>query len=119
AIAAARQHDALTHLGQIGDDSFFVDIQNLGANGHAQDDVLAVSAGALAAHAAAPVLGKEMLLIAEVDQRVEAFNGHGHDIAAPAAVPAIGPAVFDEFLAAEGNAAVASGARADGDTAEI
>ena len=47
-----------------------------------------------------------MLLIAVIDERVEAVGGHHRDVAAAPAVPAVGPAELDELLAPEGDAAV-------------
>ena len=42
-----------------------------------------------------------MLLIAEIDQRVEVVDRLEHDIAAAAAIAAVRPAELDEFLAPE------------------
>jgi len=60
-----------------------------------------------------------MLLVAEVDQRVQRRHAFGPDVAAVAAVAAVGPAELDEFLAPETDAAAAAGARADGDPGKI
>ena len=46
-----------------------------------------------------------MLLVAIVDQRVEAVGAFDHDVAAAAAVAAVGAAELDEFLAPERDAA--------------
>ena len=62
-------------------------------------------AAALAALAGLAVAGEEMLLVAIVDQGVQPLDRLGPDIAAPAPVPAIGAAVFDELLAPERHAA--------------
>ncbi len=105
AVAAGQQDDALVRLGHVGEDGFLVVVEDFGADGHAQDDVLAVGAGALAAGAAAAVLGAEMLLVAVVDQRVEVFLRLKDDVAAPAAVAAVGTAELDEFLAAKAHRA--------------
>ena len=51
-----------------------------------------------------PVVGLEMLLEAEIDQRVEAVDGLDPDVAAAAAVAAVRAAELDEFLAPERNA---------------
>ena len=53
--------------------------------------------------------------MAEIDQGVEVLVGLHPDIAAIAAVAAVGAAERDELLAAEGDAAVAAVARGDGD----
>jgi hypothetical protein len=53
-----------------------------------------------------------MLLVAEIDQRIETAGALDHDVAAPTAVAAVGPAELDEFLAAERDAAGAAVARA-------
>ena len=58
-------------------------------------------AGAVLAHAVLAALGLEMLLVAEVDQGVEAVQRLDHDIAAAAAVAAVGAAELDELLAPE------------------
>ena len=76
-------------------------------------DVGAVRAGAVLAHAVAAGLGLEMLLVAVVDQRVEAVDAFDDDIAAAAAVAAVRAAEFDEFLAPERDAAGAAVAGAD------
>src|SRR5690606_1722712 len=46
----------------------------------------------------------EVLTVSVIDQRVQAIDGFGPDIAAPAAVAAIGAAELDEFLPPEGDA---------------
>src|SRR4029077_11261025 len=54
-----------------------------------------------------------MLLVAIVDQRVEAVDGGDDHVAAAAAIAAVRPAELDELLAPERHAAVAAVARAD------
>ena len=56
-----------------------------------------------------------MLGVAEVDQRVEAGDRLEDDVAALAAVAAVGAAIFDELLAPEADRAGAAGAGADED----
>ena len=68
---------------------------------HLQRDVVALAAGQVAAHAVHAGLGLEMLLVAIVDQRVEAVDAFGPDIAAAAAIAAVGAAELDELLAPE------------------
>src|SRR5216684_5853443 len=46
-----------------------------------------------------------MLSVAVVDQRVQIVGSEENDVAAPAALAAIGPAEFDEFLAAKAHRA--------------
>ncbi len=58
-------------------------------------------------------LGLEMLLVAIVDQRVEAVDGLHPDIAAAAAIAAVRSAELDEFLAPERHRAGAAVAGAD------
>src|SRR5690606_10655912 len=60
-------------------------------------------------------LGAELALVAEVDQGVEVLVGLQPDVAALAAVAAVGAAERDELLAAEAHATVAAVAGADGD----
>src|SRR5690606_27161043 len=102
-----------------GDHRLLVLLEDLGADRDTQHDILPAGAGALRAHAVPAGPGEEMLLEAEVDQRVQPIHRLGPDIAALAAVAAVRPAIFDEFLAAEGHAARAPAARADIDLGEI
>ena len=60
-----------------------------------------------------PRLRLEVLLVAVVDQRVEAGDRLDHDVAALAAVAAVRAAELDEFLAPERHAAVAARAGRD------
>ena len=53
AIAAARQHDALADLGEIGQQRLAVLLEDLGADRHLEHDVGAARAMAVLAHAAA------------------------------------------------------------------
>ena len=78
-----------------------------------QDEVFASPARALAALALPPVLGALLRLEAEMGQGVHAAGGLQNDTAAVAAVAARGPALGDELLAAERDAAVSALARAD------
>ena len=54
-----------------------------------------------------------MLLVAEVDQRVQPVDGLGHHIAATPAIAAVRTAVFDELFPPERDRSVAARARAD------
>ena len=74
---------------------------------------LAVGAVAVLAHAVGALLRLEVLLVAVVDQRVEAVDRLDDDVAAAAAIAAVGPAELDELLAPERHAAVAAVAGAD------
>ena len=85
-------------LGQIGDHRLLILLEDLGARRHAQHDIRAVLAGALPPHAGLAVLGEEMLLVAEIDQRVQPVHRLGPDIAAAAAIAAVGAAILDELL---------------------
>ena len=80
-------------------------VEDLGADRDLQDGVGAAPAGAVLAHAVHAGLGLEMLLVAEVDQRVEAAGAFDDDVAAAAAVAAVRAAELDEFLAPERDAA--------------
>ena len=101
AIAALGQQHALAGRRQVGDHGFLILFEDLGPDRHAQDDIVARGPGALRAHAMLAGPGKEMLLKAEIDQRVQPLDRLGPDIAATPAIAAIGAAIFDEFLAAE------------------
>jgi RsiW-degrading membrane proteinase PrsW (M82 family) len=92
---------ALAHFCQIGNDGFLILVQNFCAHRHAQRDRLAIFARAPAPHAALAGIGEEMLLIAEINQRVQPIHHFGPDIAAFATIAAIRAAIFDELLAPE------------------
>ena len=49
-----------------------------------------------------------MLLVAVIDQRIEVGDAFGPDVAALAAVTAIGPTELDELLAAEADSTMSS-----------
>ena len=84
AVAALRDDDALALFGQVGDHVSPSSSKTWVPAGTFSTDVGAASAGAVAAHAVHAGLGLEMLLIAEVDQRVEAATAHSTDDVAAA-----------------------------------
>jgi hypothetical protein len=81
-------------MGEIGDQGLLVVVQNLGADGNLEDQVGAARPGAVLAAAGTPPGGLEMLAVAKIDEGVEAIDAFGDDIAAAAAVAAVGTAVF-------------------------
>ena len=115
AVAAARDQQALAVLGQVADDLVGGDVDDLGADRHADGHVLAGLAVHLPAHAVLAALGAELALVAEVDQGVEVLVGLDPDAAAVAAVAAVRAAERDELLAPEADAAVAAAAGEHGD----
>ena len=115
AVAALGEQDALADLGHVGDQRLAVLVEDLRAGRHLEHHVRALGAGAVPAHAVPALLGLEMLLVAVVDQRVQALDALGPDVAAAAAVAAVRPAELDEFFAPERDAAGAAVAGADVD----
>src|ERR1700722_13296554 len=113
AIAAFGQHEFFAERGEIVDQRFAILVEYLSADRHFQRNRLAVGAMAVLAHAIGALLRLEMLLVAIVDQRVEAVDHFDHDIAAAAAIAAGGAAELDILLAAERHAAVTAVAGAD------
>src|SRR5437764_2254457 len=99
AVAAPRQHRALTDLEEIGEQRLAIIGIDLSAGRYLQHDVGTVPAVAVLAHAAAAALGLEMLLIAIVDQRVEPVDRQHDHVAALAAIAAAGAAALDDLLA--------------------
>ena len=112
-VAAARQLHALAQLGHVGQHGFFILIQNFSAHRHTQNDVIAIFARALFAHTGLTVLGEKVLLVAKINQRVQPVHSYRPNRAATAAITAIRPAKFDEFLFAERDTAAATGTGAD------
>ena len=108
--------EALALAGQVGEQgAVFVVGEDLGADRDLDDQVVAAGAGAVGARAALAARGAEMLGVAEVDQRIEAGHRFEDDVAALAAVAAVGAAEFDELLAPEADRARAARAGADED----
>ena len=115
AVAALGQHHPLAELGEVDQQGLVVLGEDLRAARQAQHDVLAGAAGALAAHAVMAGLGLEVLRIAVVDQRVEPVDAFEDDVAALAAVAAVGAAELDELLAPKARRSRAAVAGADVD----
>ncbi len=63
--------------------------------------------------------GTEVVLVSVIDERGELGVGHDHDVAAAAAVAAVGAALGHEGLAAETHAARAAVAALDVDVRKI
>src|SRR6202171_6043756 len=112
AIAAFRQHEFFAERGEVVDQGFAILVENLRADRHLEQDRLAIGAMAILAHAVGALLRLEVLLIAIVDQRVQAIDRLDDDVAAAAAIAAARSAEFDILLAAERHAAAAAGAGA-------
>ena len=100
-------------MGHVGEDGFAVLIQNLGADRHAQHDILAFVTVAIAPHAMQADFGLEMLFEAVINQRVEAIDALNDYIATFAAITTIGSAKGDILFAPEGNATRSTVAGAD------
>ena len=118
AAPAVRGHVALAGRGQVGEQGRVVrrvGVPQHGADGHAHHRVLAVGAGALVAAAGAAALGADLGLVLLVAQRRESGVGQEHDVAALAAVAAGRSAARHVLLPPPRHAAVAAGARSDGD----
>src|SRR5690606_5249811 len=90
-----------------------------GPDRHPQDDVIAGLAGALTARPRRAVIGKEMLLIAKINQRVQPIHRLDPDRTAVTPVTAIRPAEFDVFFLAETDTAAATGTGANINLCEI
>src|ERR1700712_5288814 len=108
AIATLEQAETLTDCRHVDDQRLAVFLINLGADRNFHNGIVAAPAGHHLAQAALAALRLHMLLEAIVDQGVEILHRHGHDIAAAPAVTTIGPAILDEFLMPERDAAVAA-----------
>ena len=107
------QHEFFAERGQVGEQGFVVLVEDLRADRNLEHDGLAIGAMAVLAHAVDAPLGLEVLLVAIVDQRVQPVDRLDHDIAAAAAIAAVGPAELNELFAAKRHAAVAAVAGAD------
>ena len=107
---------ALSDFGEVGEQGALLIVgEDLRADGNLDDEIVAARAGPVGASAALAPRGAEMLGVAEVDKRIQALHRLEHNIAALAAVAAVGPAIFDELLAAEAHRARSAGAGANED----
>src|SRR6202163_1683040 len=113
AIAAFGEHEFFAERGEVVDQGLAVLIEDLRSDRHLEHDRLAIGAMAVLAHAIGALLRLEVLLIAVVDQRVQAIDHFDDDIAATAAIAAGGAAELDILLAAERHAAVTAVAGAN------
>jgi len=119
AIAATRQLHALAQFCQIANHRLLIFIKNLGAYGHTQDDVVAILTGALFTHAGLAVLGEEVLLVTEIDQRIEPVHRLGPNRAARTAIAAVRATIFNVFLAPKRHAAASTATGSDVDFAQV
>lgn len=88
-------------------------VEDDGAVGHVQDEVLAVLAGAVVTGTGLAVGGLAVRGVVVVEKRGDGLVDDQDHIAAAAAVPAVGPAERLELLPVDGGAAVASVTRGD------
>ena len=89
--------------------------ENLGADGHLQQEIRGIRAGALPTSAVDASLGTVVLAITEVDERVGRPDSLGFDAATTAAVAAVGTPVLDVLLTPKTHASVAAVAGTDKD----
>ena len=115
AVAATSQRRTLSHLRQIGDHRLLVLVQNLRAGRHPEDHGLGGLPAAVLPHAMAAARRLEVLLVAEVDQRVEPIDRLDDYVSTAPTVAAVRPAELDELLAPKGDAAVPAVAAFDKD----
>src|SRR6185295_16599313 len=110
AVPALRDEQALTVARKVAQRFAGIEVADLRALRHLDQEVGARRAGHILPRAAAASLGAESTPHAEVGKRVHAFARYEIDAAAVAAVAAVRAAARDELLAAEAHAAVAAGA---------
>src|SRR5688500_16999080 len=101
AISAAGNAHAIAQFGQVGDQSLIVGFINFRAGWNLQNNVFRIGPGAQTAHAVARGPDLEMLLVAVVDQGVEAVHRFHPHVTALAAITAVRTAHFNEFFAPE------------------
>src|SRR3546814_6326165 len=85
----------------------------LGSHGNLDDEIPAACSSEVLASAWRAAARLEMLGIAEIDKGIQPFDRFKDDIAALAAVTAVGAAIFNIFFAPETHRARATCARAD------
>ena len=108
ASAPVGDDDALVGMGEVPDFVAGFLIVDDGADGDFQDNVGSFAPGFVGAFAVASALGLVFGIEAEMHERVVTLAGFHDDVAAFASVATGGASSGDEFLAAEGQAAVAT-----------
>ena len=88
ALATLGNERLLAVMIEVGQHLAGFEVADDGADGHAQDHVLAAASVAVRAHAVFAALGAEDARVAEIDERVEVAVGNGPDAAAAPAVTA-------------------------------
>ena len=115
ALAIVHQVGNLEHRGlRLG-----IELADYGAHGNFQNQVLAALAIATGALAVRAALGTEVMLKAVIDQRRQLSIGLDDDIAATAAVAAIGAALGNKCLAPKRHASGSAVAAANVNAADI
>src|ERR1043165_3982965 len=99
AIAALGKQGARAGPIEIGDQRCVVFFIDFGSHGHTKDGVRTIRPCHLLAHAMTAAFRGKVLLVAVVYEGIEVLDGFGPDIAATAAVAAIGSAELNELLA--------------------
>ncbi len=100
-VPALAERHALANFRKIRDQRFVIILENLRADGNLEDNIRRCGAGPVLPHAMAAAFCLEMLLIAIIDQGIEAFNTFNNDAAAPPAIAAIRAAELNEFFTPE------------------
>ena len=106
AVASPGNSPALADPCEIGHDGHAIGFENLRAWRHLQHGIIAIGPGAVLSHALAAILRLEVLPVAVVDERVEIIHALHPDVAALAAIAAVGSAELDVLLAPEADAPV-------------
>ena len=115
AAAAPGSHEALALALQVAQQLARLVVEDLGAGRDPQHEVLAAAAVHVLVGAVLARRGAVLAAVAKVEQGAQALVDLQHDAAAVAAVAARGAALGHELLAAEGDRAFATVARADPD----
>ena len=110
AVAAAGEDDASARTGEVGD-QLALDAERLRPDRDVDLDRLAVGAVLSSPRARPAAAGLELRLRPERRQVAEILVRDEHDVAAAAAVAAVGPALRHVLLAPEAQASVAAAAR--------
>ena len=110
AATAAGDHDARPGVREVGDRHLAARVVDLRAERHVHDRVLAAPAGLAAALAVHAALAAQVPAEAERREVAHVGIGEQHDVAAVAAVTAVGAALRHELLAPERDAAVTAAA---------
>ncbi len=106
AASATGDHQTLIGMSEVVDQLAGFGVEEHGAHRNLQDQIFAIAAGAVGAHAVLPALAFVLWVEAEIDQRIVSLAGFEDDTAAVSPVAAGRSAAGNELFPAKGHTSI-------------